>query len=61
MEYCPDALSQFYYRERCIEDGMKSLPKCEICGEPIQQEMAVYIDGVYYCDECLHDHRVCID
>ena len=58
--YCPDALDQYEYRQKKLEAALSLLPKCEICGEPIEQEMAVKLDGAYYCDECLRDHRVCI-
>lgn len=61
MTHCPDSLYQYEARTDRLETALARLPKCELCGEPIQQEMAVYLDGVYYCDECLHDHRVCID
>lgn len=37
------------------------LPKCAICREPIQQEYAVCIDGVYYCGECLDDLKEYLD
>ncbi len=55
----PVADAERYLRDQ--DDALARLPKCELCGEPIQQERAVYIDGAYYCDECLHGHRVCID
>lgn len=42
------------------ERQLAHLPKCAECGEPIQQEKAVYIDGHYYCDDCLEDNRILI-
>lgn len=27
------------------------LPKCKCCGQPIQQEQAVRIEGDYYCED----------
>ncbi len=36
---------------------LERLPKCSICGEPIQQDMAVCIHGDWYCDDCLDDMR----
>ena len=42
------------------ERWLESLPTCTLCGEPIQQETAVYINGHYYCDDCLEENRVVI-
>lgn len=36
---------------------LEQLPVCEECGEPIQQEDAVCINGNWYCDECLYTMR----
>ena len=33
------------------------LPYCEDCGNPIQQEDAVYINGDWLCDDCLSSYR----
>lgn len=43
------------------EDALCNLPVCECCGEPIQQEAAVYLDDKWYCDSCLWDKRKIID
>lgn len=41
------------------------LPVCADCGEPIQQEDAVYINEVWLCDDCLDSYRrsteICAD
>lgn len=31
---------------------LELLPKCCGCGQPIQQEDAVCVDGYWYCEEC---------
>lgn len=38
----------------CAEQGkeMEKLPKCEYCGEQIQQDKAVYINGFWFCEDC---------
>lgn len=36
---------------------LERLPRCRRCGKPIQQERAVCIEGIWYCDECLDDYR----
>ena len=33
------------------------LPKCDICGEPIDQYDAVCFKGFWICDYCLDDIR----
>lgn len=48
-----DAATHDWETQRWLD----SLPKCERCDEPIQQEKAVCIDGKYYCDECLDELR----
>ena len=40
-----------------IDDRLASLPKCWNCGEPIQQEDAVYFSGGFICDNCLEEIR----
>ena len=40
-----------------IDDRLASLPKCRNCGEPIQQEDAVYFSGGFICDNCLEEMR----
>ena len=32
------------------------LPKCDFCGEPIQDEYLYDIDGEIYCEECMKEH-----
>lgn len=34
------------------ENRLELLPHCVSCGEPIQQDKAVCVDGNWYCDEC---------
>lgn len=57
----PDNYDQFVIRERDQQRYLDSLPVCRLCDDPIQQERAVCINGVWYCDECLELHRVGVD
>ena len=43
------------------EKKLAKLPKCCLCGEPIQQESAIRISGKWYCDDCLEYHREYIE
>lgn len=36
---------------------IEKMPECEMCGEHIQQDNAVCIDGKWYCDICLEESR----
>ena len=40
-----------------MQRKLENLPVCECCGEPIQQDTAVRIDGFWYCDDCLEGLR----
>ena len=57
MSYIPDAYDLWEARDREQNEWLESLPKCAECGEPIQQDMAVCINGAWYCDDCLYDMR----
>jgi len=34
------------------EEQLKKLPVCDRCGEPIQQEKAVYYNDQWVCEDC---------
>lgn len=57
MRITDDPIADFHRHDTEQEEWLDSLPKCEHCGEPIQQEKAVCIDGKYFCDECLDEMR----
>lgn len=40
---------------------LDALPKCAICGEPIQDESALYLNGEWICDECVSINTKYID
>ena len=42
-------------REQALK--LAQLPTCECCGDAIQQESAVCIEGFWYCDDCLEHYR----
>ena len=44
------------------ESWLEKLPKCDECGQPIQDEHCFNINGNYICEECLNErYRVCVD
>lgn len=52
-----DPLDDFHRHDAEQEEELNSLPRCSRCGEPIQQEMAVFLDGEWICDDCLNGAR----
>ena len=61
MPYTDDPIQDFLNHDARQQAYLDKLPKCENCGQPIQQDTAVEIDGCLYCDECIDDMRVSID
>ena len=37
------------------------LPVCDFCGEPIQQERALKLMGLWVCDECISNNMEWIE
>lgn len=48
----PDAYDQFLSRERRQQKWLDSLPKCDHCGKPIQDEYYFNVYGETYCGKC---------
>ena len=51
-----DALDEFEAYDARVQKKLDRLPICKICGDPIMQETAVYMNG-WICDDCLDDFR----
>lgn len=43
------------------EAWLRSRPKCDCCGEPIQEDFAYRINEELYCKDCIDDAKVRID
>lgn len=55
--YYSDDPVRDYDRKANDEDAwLRSLPVCEHCGEPIQDEEYFEINGAYVHDDCLRDY-----
>jgi RNA polymerase-binding transcription factor DksA len=50
-----DPIADFLARQRDIDERLERYPICECCGERIQDEKLYYIDGRFYCEECIED------
>ena len=49
-----DPVRDYYKYDRICSEWLNSRPKCAYCGEPIQTDYAIRVDGKYYCNcsEC---------
>ena len=53
-----DPVRDFESYQRDLDECIERYPICECCGEHIQDEQLYYIDGRYFCEECIEDcHR----
>lgn len=59
--FTDDPVADFYRHDQKQTKWLNSLPICQRCGEAIQQERAVCIDGFWYCDDCIEHYRKEID
>ena len=48
----PDNYDQFLAKERREKKWLDSLPKCDRCHKPIQDEHYFYVYGETYCEKC---------
>ena len=56
-----DPVADFERHDREQQRKLEKMPVCKECGEHIQQEDAVLLDGNWYCDDCLFDLRTSIE
>lgn len=61
MRYSDDPLADFNAWDMEQARQLARLPVCADCGEPIQQEDAIYINGDWLCDDCLDSYRREVD
>ena len=57
MPWTDDPVADFERHDREQARLLERLPTCERCGNRIEQELAVCIDGFWYCDDCLEFYR----
>ena len=44
-----------------MEKRLSRLPECDFCGERIQQDKALYIMGLWICDDCISNNMQWIE
>jgi len=55
MSFTNDPVADFERYDAAQEKKLERLPVCECCGEPIQQEKAVYYNSQWICEGCEFD------
>ena len=55
MRRSGDPYADFDAYDREQQDAIERYPICECCGEHIQSERLYYIDGRFFCEECIED------
>lgn len=53
MPYSDDPVRDFEQHDREQAKWLAKLPKCGICGEPIQDEHMYLINDEFVCPDCL--------
>ena len=61
MRYTDNPIDDFNRWDRERERRREQLPRCDVCGEHIQQDDAVFLDNEWYCDDCLYEARTAIE
>ena len=57
MPLSDDPIADFNRLDAKQSAWLRSLPKCSICKEPIQQERAFHKYGFWICEECYEDNQ----
>ena len=52
MSFTDNPLLDFAMHDAEQQEQLEKLPVCECCGEPIQQEKAIYYNDQWCCEEC---------
>ena len=47
----------FMEKDAAEQKWLSSRPVCGWCGEPIQEEAALYFDNEWMCDDCVKAYR----
>lgn len=55
MIFTDDPIADFERNEAEKEEWLMKLPTCSCCGEPIQDEKAVYYNDQWCCKDCSFD------
>ena len=54
--YIPDNYDKWKEHEAALEAKIENRPKCDICGERIQDDYCFELGGELICEDCLNKH-----
>ena len=54
MHYSDNPHIDFLRREADQERWLENRPRCDVCGEPIQDEYKYPVNGQIMCQDCAH-------
>ena len=52
----PDNYDLFLAHDAEQEESLKKFPRCDFCGQVIQEDHLYDIDNEIYCEECMEAH-----
>lgn len=58
--FTDDPVADYMSEDNENSKWLDRLPCCDCCGEPIQQEKAVYYNDQWFCKECEEEAWECI-
>lgn len=56
-----DPIRDFERYDAEQEAELEKRPVCEYCGEHIQGERALYINGEFLCTDCIGEHMIDVE
>lgn len=57
MIYTDDPAHDFDQYDREQAERLRRRPRCAICGEPLQEDVALKLYDEWICDKCIEDNR----
>ena len=61
MFYTDDPGRDAYMHDMAVEEWLSRRPRCGVCGEHIQDDRALFMDGVYICQACIENMTVYLE
>lgn len=59
--YTSDPVADFERYDYYKEKKLQKRPICAWCGEPIQDDVAIYLDNEWVCLDCINELKRSID
>ena len=59
--FSDDPVIDYIHHEIEAEHWLERRPVCCLCGHHIQEDIALKLDGEWYCDKCVGENRQWIE